>query len=796
MRPGRDLGSLIGTSLLAGATTWVAVLAWRGFTQTPALFLGPLFTLALLIAGVGALLRWLRVPGWGVFPAQVLAAGLATSALLGGSLLPLGTTWDRLTTIFADALASAAEYAAPVPASVPSVHPLLVVGGVACLLLVDLLACTLRRTPLAGLPLLAIYAVPISVLGDGVSWWIFVGTTAGFLALLFLQESENVARWGRPLGTEPLMADDAGFGVSTGAIRGSAGAIGSVATAMAVVLPLFIPTLQLAVFDFGQGPGGTSKIEITNPMTDLRRDLVQPRDVPLVQLTTDDPDPSYLRISVLNRFSGNEWSSGDRDVPPAQLANGDLPPLVGVSAGVNRTSYTYSMSVFSNFSSLWLPTMTPATRVTAPGPWLYDTSTMDFIAGSRGLTTAGLRYTMTGVDLDLSAVDLARSTSSSGLVGSEFTELPPGLPTSVRNIANVVTRDAGSRFEKAVALQEWFREDGGFSYDTSIVAGNGTDELVAFLADTATGRTGYCEQFASAYAVLARVLGIPARVAVGFLSPSRLGPQTWQYSSRDLHAWPELFFAGAGWVRFEPTPAGRAEDVPSYTTERVPSLPTALPSTSQPSDLLPDRGASSATPSESALAGAGASTGSGFPWPWLVAGLTGTVLVGLLLLVPRAIRSRRRTHRLGRGVEAAWAELRDTAIDLGVPWPHGRSPRETRDQLVEHFGAPLDRDSAERPAHGPAVAPEAVQALDRVVHQLELLRYSQHGVQHDDADSGLVRSDLAQCLVALVGGAPRSARRRAQWWPQSVVSTMGRSEAAGDAESTPTPFGGVVDHVG
>ena len=304
----------------------------------------------------------------------------------------------------------------------------------------------------------------------------------------------------------------------------------------------------------------------------------------------------------------------------------------------------------------------------APGTWLYDTSTMDFIAGSRGLTTAGLRYDMTAVKLQLTARDLARSTSSSGLVGWEFTELPAGLPASVRNTANAVTRDAGTRFEKAVALQDWFREDGGFTYDTSIVAGNGTDDLVAFLADTATGRTGYCEQFASAYAVMARVLGIPARVAVGFLVPDRVGPTTWQYSSHDLHAWPELFFAGAGWVRFEPTPAGRAADVPDYTTQRVPSLPTAVPSSAQPSDELPDRGASSAAPSKSEAGAPVQVRGRGSPGSGCSWGRRRRHRRAGVAAAP-GLRTRRRSRRLELGVEAAWQELRDTAVDLGIRWP-------------------------------------------------------------------------------------------------------------------------------
>ena len=67
------------------------------------------------------------------------------------------------------------------------------------MLLVDFLACTLRRVPLAGLPLLTIFSVPLSMLGTGPSWYVFALTAAGFLAMLFVHEDEQVSRWGRAL---------------------------------------------------------------------------------------------------------------------------------------------------------------------------------------------------------------------------------------------------------------------------------------------------------------------------------------------------------------------------------------------------------------------------------------------------------------------------------------------------------------------------------------------------------------------------------------------------------------------
>ena len=142
---------------------------------------------------------------------------------------------------FQDASATAQQYAAPVPRGVPPIDPLLIAGGAACMLLVDIMVGTLRRVPLAGLPLLTIYSIPVSLLGGGVSWIVFTLTTIGFLLMLYLQESRQIARWGRPLGQEAGV-DPSGFGVSNGALRSSAGAIGAAATALAIVVPIFIPT--------------------------------------------------------------------------------------------------------------------------------------------------------------------------------------------------------------------------------------------------------------------------------------------------------------------------------------------------------------------------------------------------------------------------------------------------------------------------------------------------------------------------------------------------------------------------
>ncbi|GAB6984726.1 transglutaminase family protein [Nocardioides pyridinolyticus] len=798
----RSRGTVAGAFLLpvvAAATTWVAFYAWHGFAEEPGGYLNPLLLLAVVVGGTGIALRWWRVPGPLVVLVQVLASGVVAMLLITGSPLPVDDGWIELHRALTQALESAQQFAAPVPTRAPPLDALMILCGLACLLLVDLLACTWRKVPLAGLPLLTIYSIPVSLVGSQLSWWVFAATAAGYLTMLFLSESDAVRRWGRPIGLDRETGDPIAYGAGAHAVRSTAGTVGGVATALAIFLPALIPTAGLHVFDFGPGSGGSDDITIDNPTADLVRDFKAGDDSPLVRVTTNDPDPSYLRIVALTRFTDVEWSPGDRDVPADQGAVGTLPPPQGVDPDTPRSETAYDITVLPAFRSTWLPTATVASRVVADGDWRYDDDTMDFLAVPDDLTTSGMRYSMTEVDLELSADRLRTSVTPSGRVSEIFTDIPDDLPPVVRELAVEVTGSEQTEFEKAVALQNWFREE--FDYSLDQVEGSGYDALEQFLGEDENGengRTGYCEQFASAMAIMARVLGIPARVAIGFLSPTQTGPSSYVYTARDLHAWPELYFDGAGWVRFEPTPAGRSGDAPSYT--RIGQGPDDDPTES----TEPSAGESSLLPNNRPLveptdAGTGDFAGSGGSnGRWYVAG--GAVLAVLLVvgaLLPRTLRRRRRAHRLGSGdPELAWAELRDTAVDLGIPWPEGRSPRATRHRLVQHLGTSVGPQTDERPAHGAAIAPEAVESLDRIVHELELQRYARPGsastADHDAARSD-TRAHTRAVLAALAGGAAGSARRRASWWPRSVLTLRRRTRRTAPT-TVETPYGGIVDH--
>src|SRR3954451_5624449 len=391
---------------VAAATTWVTMLSWRGFSTLWGEFLGPLLLVAVVVPVAGVLLRAAPMPRRIGVLLHVLVVVVLVWLLLGGSVFHPFSSAQHIADTMSDAWDSAESYRPPIPRDVPSIAPLLIPCGAAALLVVDILACWLRRVPLAGLPLLAVYCVPVSVIGGGGSCVVFLFAAAGFLLMMYLHESAHIMRWGRPLGGSGMTTDPTGFGVQSGASKTSASTVGGAAVVLAVVLPIFIPTLHLDGLGLF-GPGGSGDgVKVVNPILDMRRDLHRGKDVPLLQVTTDDPDPSYMRIAVLTQFNGVEWTSGNREIVSGQTAAGLVPTEVGLSAATK--AYNYDATASQNFNSTWLPTMFPVSSIVAPGSWHYDRSLMDFIS-TNNTTTAGLSYRMTAAKLVLSAFAMVHS---------------------------------------------------------------------------------------------------------------------------------------------------------------------------------------------------------------------------------------------------------------------------------------------------------------------------------------------------------------------------------------------------
>jgi hypothetical protein len=304
----------------------------------------------------------------------------------------------------------------------------------------------------------------------------------------------------------------------------------------------------------------------------------------------------------------------------------------------------------------------------------------------------------------------------------------------------------------ALAIQNQLR-NGAFSYDESTPAEQGYDgDGLGVIAKFLQVKAGYCIHFASTMAVMARLEGIPSRIVVGYQpGESQAGTSARSVTSDDLHAWPELYFDGIGWVRFEPTP-GRGS-VPAYAplpSANVAGTPTATPSSAA---------VATPTPAASGAATAGNRGGSGFAFGPALRGGGIALLVLVVLALPglfRAARRRRRLSRLGRdGPAGAWREILDSAVDLRLQTGRGRSPRGIEAVIAQQAGP----------------SPQVLAALARLRAAYERQVYSRDGATATAEDVTLV-------LDALRGRATRGSRAAAIVAPRSVVGTLGSPRLA------------------
>ncbi|HJQ04779.1 MAG TPA: DUF3488 and transglutaminase-like domain-containing protein [Nocardioides sp.] len=743
-------------SAIAIGSTWAALTSWRRFVTYPATYL-------LLSAAVSVVLVLLTAVLPDRFPRRlrvlldlVLCIGVAWWAA-AGTLVPFHA--HAAAVGLHGAVHSVSTYRLPIEDTVASVTPLLVLGSMLFLFLAQLLAVHLRRPMLAGLPLLAVFALHAGFTGLGSAVVAFVVAAAGYLVLVLLDGGEARRHWGRP---EDLPAADT---AGVRALLRPAIPLGAVGIAAALVVAAVVPLPSTPLVNLA-GPG-RSKVVIHKPIVDMRGDLERNADVPLVYITTDQPDPGYLRIAVLNRFTGIEWSSGDRSVSPDRSADGTVPTSPGLSAEVPYTAYTQQAQTMPAFDSTWLPTAFPISRIVAPGDWRYDPATMDFVAAG-STNAADTAYTMTTEQPDYGTDGRWFQDAPNGTYPAEDLYVPGSVSTYVRDLAAQVTGGAKDDYHKALLLQDFFRATGHFRYSIHL-APRGTDgqTLDTFLQPGRGGRVGYCQQFASAMALMARILGVPARVAVGFLTPAPLGNHQYVYSSHDLHAWPELYFAGAGWVRFEPTPSSRAPNAPAYSTVPVtppPNLggpsggPTSRPTSTTTAQPSSSPGSQPGSSKPQVLPGQNSGAQGGHTTVRVLGMLAAVPLaVAVLLAVVAGVRRRRRVRRLAGDADAIWAELRATAIDLSVAWPAGRSPRETGRRIAAHLTK-----------GGRRVTPEVLAALDDLVLSVEELRYG----SHERSVAVAARQDLGARASIVVAALEETATprqlRRARWLPRSL----------------------------
>jgi transglutaminase-like putative cysteine protease len=777
--------SSIGLYPLFEGTGW----AWSG--------LGAI----LAVAAAGTLSRRFRLPA-AAGPGVALAALLlyvtvryaSGQALLG--IVPTPGSLTRLGQLVGDGWGAANRYAAPVPQGT-GIELLATLGIGAVAVMVDLLAVRLRRAAPAGLPLLALYSVPAAIREESLSWVAFALGAAGFLGLLLADSREQVGAWGRPVPGRRWTDQTQGELPRANTLAATGRRLGLAAVAVAVTVPTIVPGVHprgpLALGG-GGGRDGSQTVTTPDPLVSLKRELTRQSDEIVLTYGTDDPEPDYLRLYALDRFDGDRWTySPMQSSPRDRVVGRNLPSPPGLLTARSRAVTTWITVADKVRNMTFLPVPYAPSKVLINGDWRVHAPSL-MIYSLRD-DAAGRSYTVTSVRTEPTPDYLARAGSPDPEV-LQHIRLPAGIPPQLRQLADQVTAGARTQYEQALKLQRWFTETGGFVYDTAAAPPQGTSDLVDFLQ---TSKRGYCEQFAAAMAMMARMQGIPARVSMGYTSGTRSSDGKWVVRARDAHAWPELYFQGAGWVRFEPTPSGPtgqgSATVPSYTRETAgggqrPREGGQAPSSLSPSSAAesPDAGRGLAHRTDrgdtSAALDPAADPEDGPPVGWI----TAIPLVLLILAAPMAARMLARRRRwsqvtvsraasggqpgtgTGTGTapggqvlhgpppadptgaaHAAWQELRADAIDYGLTWRAADSPRTTARRLAES----LEPNS-------PAVA-----ALERIARAEERARYAP---APGPADT--LREDVKIVREGFGAAVDRRARWRARLAPPSTMESF------------------------
>ncbi|MBQ1020427.1 transglutaminase domain-containing protein [Micromonospora sp. D93] len=686
-----------------------------------------------VVAGVAALTRLARAPLWGQVLGMLAGLMLALTWLFpsGEELLAILPTPGTFA-YFGDLLAGSMQDMRSYGVEVPDTDPLLFiavlgVGGVA--VLVDVLAVGLRRPALAGLPMLAIYSVPVAVYVDSVPAAPFVVGAAGYLWLLVTDNVDRVRRFGRR-----FTGDGRDVDVWEASPLASAGRrLAAVGVALAVALPLAVPGMTGGLLDSlsrtpgngngnGAGSGGTSgRIDL---FASLAGQLNQSQVADLVKVKTSEQSPFYLRYAVADELRPSGFQARN---PSGRSVNRDLPdPADRAGQGVKQTTYQATVEVTKNLNMSLMPVYAEPTRTDdLSDNWLYDTNQQ--VVFSNRENSRGRKYSFDYVRSTFTPTSLrgAQPLPTDHPVRRQMTATPGAVP-EVEDLVKGLVQGKRTDYDRVLAIYQHFSADNGFSYRLSTESGSSGQDIVNFL----TNKVGYCQQYAAAMAWLVRAAGIPARVAFGFTNGSKRDGDTFTLTNLNLHAWTEVYFDGAGWVPFDATPA---YGVPGSTRSAW------APDTDAAEPTSPDTGVTGTPTGPEASAGPagsdnadrdtddGLALGGTTPneqppvWPWWAAGL---VALLALLAVPALRRMALRRRRGGREVSgamasagvdgdsepgarqvvvgvdanraradahAAWSELLDTLVDFRVPVDLTETPRATADRLVRDA---LDDDAA------------------------------------------------------------------------------------------------------
>lgn len=678
----------------------------------------PLIGASLLSTAVAVLFRRLRVPLSLAAPLSlVFLSALIINRFAPGTarlgLIPTSATSQQFQALIDELVLNFQELKTPVPALDAFVATAMV-GVWVMAFLTDWGALRLRLAfePVLPASLLFVFA---AVLG--------AGTDRILTTLIF---AVAVAIWAVAQRSINLAARNTWL--TNDRRRGSVGVAraGAVLVAIAVVAGIVVgPRLPGAeaeeILSF-RDAGDPTRV-VVSPFVNIQSRLVQQTDTELFTVTAEQP--AYWRLAGLDEYDNDIWKVAGNFSPES----GNLPDQALTTGARDEIVQDYSITALS---AIWLPGAFAPSEIrdaTADVTWNAETSSLT--VANDVPSSDGVQYTLTSQVPRFTSDELRAAPET---IPAEIAEkyLPlPDVPDIARTEALRITADATTRYDKMLALQNHFR---AFDYSVDLSPRVG-DPIEQFLNE----QVGFCQQFAGTFAVMARTLGIPARVAIGFtwgdpIGQAEDGRTIYSVTGRQTHAWPEVWFDGLGWVAFEPTPGRGAPSAVEYT-----EVPASQASLVQPDDpggpvtttttVAPAPG--DTTPQENVVPEEFTPEGQvpievpdgGFSIPWGTILRVFAVLAVIGLYVGglpawhwfRRDRRRKQVRTPADGVETAWAEAAET-LELGYGLT--RQPWETR------------REYARRLAADRRVPAESMDGLAEVV---TVARYHPGGLRTDDA---------------------------------------------------------------
>ena len=450
----------------------------------------------------------------------------------------------------------------------------------------------------------------------------------------------------------------------------------------AVACALFATTGAVAVAPQLPGAGaeplldtrnrGEDVTEVVSPLVDIRSRLVNRGNVELFTVATDAP--RYLAYMSLASFNGRIWEPMVEGLRPADGTLAEAPPdseLLLQRITIKRLRGD----------------LAPAARMPASASWQGRTlrwgSESSALYVDSGLE-AGYQYQVTSALLAPSEAQL-RAATVDRAPNPIYYDLPPGVPSEIFDLAFQVTAQATTPYDKARALLDWFRDPTQFKYDLHVQRGEGNDSMLDFL----NIRRGYCEQFAGTFGAMARAIGLPTRVVVGFTPGQLRSDGLYHVAGRHSHAWDEVWFDGYGWVDFDPTPGRGAPGSEGHTgvtpaqddsngtpggvnADNSPT-PTIDPSVQRP---RPENEGPTGptTPRNTPLS---KTSDEGSAGGWIIAALLAAI-VAWVVAMPRVLNrwSRHRAKDPIDRVTSAWAATIRSLTMAGAPRVAGATPLE------------------------------------------------------------------------------------------------------------------------